>query len=324
MKSRRRAVVLAACTTALCASIPAYSQGAYPARPVKFVVPFAPGGGTDIVARLVAQKLSEKHGYTVVVDNKPGAGGNLGAEAALREPADGHTFLVISGSYTGNAVVSKPTFDPIGAIEPVVQFTREPVVLATGPNTPYKTLRDLIDDAKGNPEKISFGSSGVGGLAHLSAEYFNWVAGIKATHVPYKGTGAAMADLMAGQIQLFVAGTTSFVSLAKAGKVKPLAVASPQRLPSMPNVQTFAEQGLPQYQLDIWHGLVAPKGTPSHIVAKVNADINAILRSPEMQARFAQDDVTAAGGAPQEFGTLLRADVDRWRAVVRQANIKIN
>lgn len=324
MNTTRRQLALAACAAALFASAPALAQAKYPAKPVKFIVPFASGGGTDAMARLVAQKLNEKHGYTVVIDNKAGAGGNVGAEAALREPADGYTFLVISSSYAVNAVLNKPSFDPLAAIEPVIQFTREPVVLAVGATTPYKTVAEFVAAAKANPEKVAFGSSGNGGLAHLAAEYFNALAGIKITHVPYKGTGAAVIDLVGGQIQMLMAGNTSFTSLAKAGKIRLLAVGAPQRLATLPNVPTFAEAGMPQYRADIWHGIVAARGTPRDISAKVNADVNAILQSPEIQAKFTQDDIVGAGGTPQQFGELIRTDMERWRTVVKQANIKID
>ena len=320
----RRQLTLGACAVSLMACAPAQAQPKYPARPVKFIVPFAPGGGTDTMARLVAQKLTEKQGYAVVVENKAGAGGNLGAEAALREPADGYTFLVISSSYAVNAVLSKPSFDPLNAIEPVIQFSREPVALAVGANTPYTSLAELVAAAKATPDKLAFGSSGVGGLAHMAAEYFNAQASIKITHVPYKGTGAALVDLAGGQIQMLMAGTNSFTALAKAGKLRLLAVGAPQRLATWPKVPTFAEAGMPQYRADIWHGLVAARGTPSDIIYKVNADINAVLRSAEVQARLTQDDVVAAGGAPQAFGEVIRSDLERWRAVVKQSNIKLD
>ena len=320
----RRQLAIAACAAALFTSALARAQAKYPAKPIKFIVPFAPGGGTDAMARVVAQKLNEKHGYTVVVDNRAGAGGNLGAEAALREPADGYTFLVISSSYTVNALLNKPSFDPLTAIEPVVQFSREPVVLAVGMNTPYKTVAELIDSARQNPDKVAFGSSGNGGLAHLAAEYFNALAGIRITHVPYKGTGAALMDLASGQIQMLMAGNTSFTALAKAGKVRLLAVGAPQRLATLPNVPTFAEAGMPRYRADIWHGLVAARGTPRDIITKVNADVNAVLQSAEMQARFTQDDIIGAGGTPQQFGETIRSDIARWRTVVKQSNIKID
>jgi tripartite-type tricarboxylate transporter receptor subunit TctC len=322
MKATRR-LILAACAATLC--LPVVGQTVrYPAKPVKFIVPFAPGGGSDTFARLIAQKLNAQHGYTVVVDNKPGAGGNLGAEAALREPADGYTFLVISGSYAGNAVVSKPGFDPISAIDPVVQFTREPIVLVAGPSSPFHSLRELVAEAKKKPDSIAYGTSGAGGLAHLATEYFASVAGIKLTHIPYKGTSASLIDLASGQIQMILGGSSSIGPLAKGGKVRPLAVAAPARLASMPSVPTFAEEGIAGFQADLWHGLVAPQGTPRDVIAKINADINAILRTPEMTARFATDDVSPAGGTPQQFADVIRADMARWKKTVQQANIKLN
>ena len=321
MKTSRR-LMLAACA-ALC--LPAFAQPArYPSKPVRFIVPFAPGGGSDTMARLIAQKLTEQHGYTVVVENKPGAGGNLGAEAALREPADGYTLLVISGSYAGNAILSKPTFDPVAAIVPIVQFTREPSVLVVDQESPFKNLKDVLDKAKKEPGTVSYGTSGVGSLAHLTSEYFASLAGVKLNHIPYKGTSAALVDLAGGQIQLMFGGTTSVAPLAKGGKVRPVAVAASARLQSMPNVPTFAEQGLPTFRGDLWHGLVAAKGTPADVVAKLNADVNAVLRSPEMGARLASDDVQAAGGTPQQFGEVIRGDMERWKAIVQQANIRIN
>lgn len=328
MNITRRQILVAACATTACVaalstSAPAIAQAKYPSKPVKFIVPFGTGGGTDAMARLIAQKLNEKHGYTIVVENKAGAGGNLGAEAALREPADGYTLLVISSSYSVNAVLNKPSFDPVTAIEPVIQFSREPVVLAVGANTPYRTVAEFVAAAKANPDKVAFGSSGSGGLAHLAGEYFNALAGIRITHVPYKGTGAAVVDLVGGQIQMLMAGITSFAPLAKSGKLRLLAVGAPQRLASQPNVPTFAESGMPQYRADIWHGLVAAKGTPRDIVAKLNADVAAVLRLPEIQARFTHDDLTSVGGTTQQFGETIRSDMEQWRTVVKQANIKI-
>ncbi|WP_077000480.1 tripartite tricarboxylate transporter substrate binding protein [Variovorax sp. KK3] len=321
MKIPRRSVLVAG--AALC--LPSFAQGSpYPTKPVKFVVPFAPGGGSDTMARLVAQKLNEQHGYTIVVDNKPGAGGNLGAEAALREPADGYTLLVISGSYAGNAVLSKPAFDPISAIQPIVQFTREPSVLAVDHESPFRSLKDLVAKARKEPGAVAYGTSGVGGLAHLSTEYFASVAGVQLTHVPYKGTSAALVDLAAGQIQLMFGGTTSVAPLAKGGKVRVLAVAAPGRLASMPGVPTFAEEGLSAFRADLWHGLVAARATPPEIVAKLNADVNAVLRSADMAKRLASDDVQPGGGTPQQFADLIRGDMERWRMIVQQANIRLN
>jgi tripartite-type tricarboxylate transporter receptor subunit TctC len=321
MKLSRRIILASA--IALC--LPALAQPvAYPGKPVKFVVPFASGGGSDTMARLIAQKLNERFGYTVIVDNRPGAGGNLGAEAALREPADGYTLLVISGSYAGNAVVREPSFDPIAAIQPIVQFSHEPIVFVVGPTSPVKSLKDLVANAKRNPGMVTYGSSGVGGLAHLSTEYFASLAGVKLNHIPYKGTSGALVDLAGGQIDFFLGGTTSVNGLVKGGKVRPLAVASSARISSMPTVPTLAEQGFASFKGDLWHGLAAARNVPAAVVVKLNRDINAVLQLPEIKARLATDDVAPAGGTPEAFAEVIRSDMERWRAVVKQANIKVD
>lgn len=318
-----RRTILSCCAAAIC--LPAAAQTApYPSKPIRFVVPFAPGGGSDTMARLVAQKLNEAHGYTVIIDNKPGAGGNLGAEAALREPPDGYTLLVISGSYAGNAVVSKPSFDPIAAIQPIVQFTHEPIVFVVNPTSPIKSLKELVEKAKKNPGRVTYGSSGVGGLAHLSTEYFASVAGIKLNHIPYKGTSGALVDLAGGQIDFFLGGSTSVAALVKGGKVRPLAIASSKRIASMSDVPTLAEQGYGAFKADLWHGLAAPRGVPQDVVAKLNTDINAILRSPEMVSKLTADDVAPAGGTPGQFANLIRSDMEKWKGVVQHADIKLN
>jgi len=320
MQISRRSLI--ACGAAAC--LPALAQTAYPAKPVKLIVPFAPGGGTDGVARYIAQKLNQNHGYTVVVDNKPGAGGNLGAEAALREPADGYTLLAISGSYAVNAVLTKPNFDPIAAIQPITQFSRESTVLVVSANSPFKTLGDLIAEAKRKPGGVAYGSSGMGGFAHLATEYFASAAGIKMTHVPYKGTGAALIDLAGGQVAFIMSGVASVAGLAKGGKLRILAVDAPARLTNLPTVPTFAEQGVRDFRAALWHGLVAPRGIPADVLAKLNADVNAVLRNPEVVAKFTNDDVGPAGGSAAAFGEVIRADIDRWRAVVKQADIKLS
>jgi tripartite-type tricarboxylate transporter receptor subunit TctC len=323
MDTKRRRIAVGLAIFAMVLSPAAFSQIKYPAKPIRFIVPFAPGGGSDTYSRLIAQKLNEKFGYTVIVDNRPGAGGNLGAEAALREPADGYTFLVISGSYAVNAILNKPAFDPLGAIVPVVQFTREANALAVGATTPYHSLKDLVADAKKNPGKISYGSPGVGSQGHVAAAYFASLAGTEMVHVPYKGTAATLVDLAGGEIQMSVGGSSTFASLAKAGKIRILGVVSPARLPSLPDVPTFAEQGFANYQVYVWHGLVAAKGTPPEIVGKINADVNTVLSLPELKARFAQDEVATAGGTPAEFGDLLRSDMNVWRKTIKDANIKL-
>ena len=296
-----------------------FAQGQFPTKPVRFIVPFAAGGESDIVARQIANRLSSR-GYTIVVENVPGVGGNLGAEKALREPADGYALLVISGAYAGNAVISKPSFDPIAAIQPIVQFTRQPSVLLATPS--YKTLQDLVDKAKRAPGTINYGSAGVGSLGHLSSEYFASAAGIKINHIPYKGTAPAITDLAGGQLDMMLSGLTAARALAKSGQVRLLAIGGDKRIAELPDVPTFIEGGVTGFETNLWHGLVGQKDVPPAIVAKLNADINAVLRDPEITARFGADAVTPVGGTPEQFRQVIRTDLERWQRIVKQANIK--
>ena len=300
----------------------AWGQAQYPSKPIHFIVPFQAGGESDIVARQIANKLSAMRGYVVIVDNFPGAGGNLGAEKALREPADGYTMLVISGAYAGNAVVSKPAFDPVSAIQPVIQFTRQESVLVANA-AKFKTMAELIDAAKMAPETINYGSAGVGSLGHLSTENFAYNAGIKLNHIPYKGTSGAISDLAGGQTDMMFAGLTAAKALAKSGQIRILAIGGAKRLPDMPEVPTFAESGLPKFETNLWHGLVASKDVPSSIITKLNTDINAVLRDPEIVARYRFDNVSPVGGTPAQFKELIRGDMDRLKQIVKIANIKV-
>ena len=327
MRISRRRLVAALGALAAAGTVSTVARGqarAYPLRPIRVIVPFASGGGSDTFMRLIAARLAESRQYVTVIENRPGAGGNLGAEIALREPADGYTLLVISGSYAGNAVVSKPGFYPINAIQPVIQFTREPMMVVGSANSNADTLARVIDKARSAPGTVTYGSSGVGGLIHLSTEYFASVAGIRMNHVPYKGTGAALNDLLGGQIELLFGGTSTLLQLARAGKVRPLAVESPRRLAALPGMPTFAEAGVPGFDVDLWHGLVVARNTPPDIVAMLNRDINAVLRSPAIAARFAADDVEAAGGTPEAFGAAIRKDMERWQMLVKAGKVRID
>lgn len=319
MFADRRRLLAALCALAAPA---AWSAEAYPAKPVRFVVPFAAGGESDIVARLVATKLQSK-AYTVVIDNRPGAGGNLGAEQALREPPDGYTLLVISGAYAGNAVAMKPSFDPLGAIQPIVQFSRQPSVVVVSTASGFKTLKELTDAALLSPGKITYGSAGVGSLGNLAGEYFASAAGIKLMHIPYKGTSGAMTDLAGGQIDMMTAGITAARPLAKSGKIRILAVSGNKQIAELPGVPTFAESGLSNFEIGLWHGLVASKSVPQSVIVKLNADVNEVLRDAEVQSRFALDAMTSVGGTPQQFGDVIRGDMERWRRIVKEASIKV-
>lgn len=313
----RRLAVLAVVTTLACPF--AHAQGSYPAKPIHFVVPFAAGGESDIVARQIATKLSALKGYTVLVDNFPGAGGNLGAEKALKEPADGYTLLVISGAYAANAAVTKPNFDPVAAIQPVIQFSVQPSVLVA--NLKYHSVNDLLEQARKTPGSVNYGSAGIGSLGHLSNERFAMVTGVTLNHIPYKGTSGAVTDLAGGQIDMMFAGVTGARALAKGGKIRMLAVTSAKRLPVLPDVPTLAESGIP-YESGLWHGLVASKDVPLAIIEKLNADLNAVLRDPDVVAKFNAELLTPAGGTPKAFKDVITTELDRLQGIVKAANVK--
>ncbi|MFI5032072.1 MAG: Bug family tripartite tricarboxylate transporter substrate binding protein [Reyranellales bacterium] len=280
------------------------SADTWPSRPIKLVAPFAPGGGSDFTSRLVAEKLSQRLGQTVLVDNKPGAGGNLGAEAAIKAPADGYTFLTISGSYAINAILHKPTFDSLNDIVAIGQFTDEPTVLCVNPSVPAKTLQELVEVAKREPGKLAYGSSGPGGLVHLGTEFFLDAAGIKATHVPYRGTALALNDLLAGNVQILDGGTTTMVPYIKNGQVRALAIT--KRIAQI-DVPTYGEQGYPTLDFSLWHGMIGPKGIPAEIVQRMNKELDAVMKSPEVSGRLAQDGVIAVGGTSEAFMATIRA-----------------
>ncbi len=282
-------------------------------------MPFAAGGESDIDARQVAAKLASKRGYTVLVDNFPGAGGNLGAEKAPKEPADGYTLLVISGAYAANAAVNKPNFGPIVAIQPVIQFSTQPSVLVS--NLKYHSVKELLDDARKSPGRLNYGSAGIGSLGHLSNESFALVTGVSLNHIPYKGTSGGVTDLAGGQIDMMFAGVTGARALAKGGKIRMLAVTSAQRLPVLPEVPTLLESGI-QYESKLWHGLVASKDVPPAIVEKLNADLNAVLRDPDLVSKFNAELLTPVGGTPKAFKDVLTSELDRLQRVVKAANVK--
>jgi tripartite-type tricarboxylate transporter receptor subunit TctC len=296
------------------------SAETWPTRPLKLVVPFAPGGGTDFTARLVADKMSARLGQTVVVDNKPGAGGNLGAEVAIKSPPDGYTYLSISGSYAVNSIVHKPSFDSLNDIVAIGQYTDEPTVLCVNPGVAARTLKDLVELCRREPGKVTFGSSGPGGLAHLGTEFFLDAAGIKATHVPYRGTGPALNDLIAGNIQMLIGGTTSMLPYIKSNQVRPLAIT--KKIAAI-DVPTYGEQGYPTLDFNLWHGMLGPKGIPPEIVQRMNAELDAVLKSPEVSARLAADGVIAVGGSSEAFMITLRAEVKRWQDFIQRTGIKL-
>jgi tripartite-type tricarboxylate transporter receptor subunit TctC len=295
----------------------------YPAKPVRIIVPFAPGGGSDFTARLMAQKLTERLGNPFIVENRPGAGGNLGAEMALRSAADGYTLLLISASYTVNPSVYKLSFDPIQDVTPIIQISGGPYVVAVHPSVPAKTLAEFVAYARQQPDKLAYGSSGNGSVMHVSTAYFLESAKIKVLHVPYKGTGPALQDTIGGQVQLIFGAVPTTLPHVKAGKLRALAVTTAKRIAAAPEIPTIAESGYPDYEVTNWHGLVAPKGLAREIVERLNGEINAMLTSEDFKKVLANDGLEPAGGSPARFAEVLAKETARWKAVVQQAGIKV-
>jgi tripartite-type tricarboxylate transporter receptor subunit TctC len=295
---------------------------AYPTKPIRIIVGFAAGGGSDFIARLVAQKLTEKLGQTVIVDNKPGAGGNLAAETALKSPPDGYTLFLTAASYTVNPNLYKLSFDPLRDITPIVLLARGPFVVAVNPKVPAATLKDFAALAKKAPGKYTYASAGNGSIVHMVSEYFLETADIDVLHVPYRGTSPALTDTIAGQTQLVFGTVASTLPFVKSGQLKALAVTTAQRLKALPDVPTVAEAGYPSFQVTNWHGMVGPKGLADNVVTTLNKAINEALRAPGMEAHLASDGLTAAGSTPAEFKALLEAEVDRWAKVAKSRGVK--
>ena len=293
-----------------------------PTKPIRFIAPFAPGGGTDFIARVAAQKLNEALKTPVIVDNRPGAGGTLGAELGSKAPPDGATFTVIAGSYAVNPSLYKLAFDPVNDITPVIQFSQGPFLIVVHPSLPIKTMKDLIALAKSKPGGLSFASSGQGSIVHLSTELFLHMAAIKAVHIPYKGTGPALTDTMAGNTQFLFGSIAATLPIVKQGRLRAVAVTTAKRNPALPDIPTVAESGVKGYDVILWHGLIGPKNLPRPIVDRVNAELNKALTAKDMTEKLAADGVAAAGGPPEQFAALIKRDIETWRNVIQTRGIK--
>jgi len=321
---RRPWIGLACAVACVAASGLAMAQD-YPNRPVKLVVPYPPGGPTDIVARVVAQKLQEQMGQPFVIDNKPGAGANTGAEAVARSTPDGYTLLVATTAHAINpSLFSKLSYQLLKDLAPVSQLTSGPLVIVANPALPAQNIQELIALAKGKSGGLNFGSSGNGQSTHLSAELFSAMAGIKMSHVPYKGSAPALTDVMAGQTDLMFDTMLSAMPHVKAGKLKALAITSSQRSPVAPHLPTVAESGLPGYEAIAWNGLLAPAGTPKEVVARLNAELKKVLENPDVRQRFEAQGFAASWNSPATFGSFLQAEVDKWAKVVQVSGAKID
>jgi tripartite-type tricarboxylate transporter receptor subunit TctC len=309
----------------LIASLAAGAAGAqqYPAKPVRIVVGFAPGGGSDFIARVIAQKLTERFGSQVIVENRPGAGSTLGTELVVKSPADGYTLLLSSASYTVNPSVYKLSFDPLNDITPIVQLSRGPYVVAVHPSVPARTLQEFVALAKRDPDKLAYASSGNGGHVHVATEYFLYTAGIKVTHVPYKGSGPALNDAIGGTVQMILGSVATALQHVKSGRLRALAVTTPKRIAAAADVPTVGESGYPTYEVTNWRGLVGPRGVPKDIVERLNREVNESLKSKDVEKVLASDGLEPAGGSPQEFASIIKTEIGRWGRVVKQAGVKL-
>ncbi|KPK19474.1 MAG: hypothetical protein AMJ67_05055 [Betaproteobacteria bacterium SG8_41] len=299
----------------------AWAQG-YPTKPIRLVVPFSPGGGTDTQARAIAQRMSETLGQTVVVDNRPGAGGSIGAEIVVRATPDGYTLIMVSGSYGANAALYKLRYDPIGDIQPVALIGTTGLVLSVHPSVPARSVKEFIAHAKANPGKLNFGSAGTGGLGHLAGEVFKLESKVDFVHVPYKGSGPTMRALLAGEIQLSFSSMVPSIPHVKAGRLRALGVTTAQRSPALPDVPAISET-LPGYEVTHWYGLWGPRGLPKPILARWNKEVSRVLQLDDVKRRLSNEGMVPGGGSPESFAKFLRQQVEKWRRVVKEANIKI-
>jgi tripartite-type tricarboxylate transporter receptor subunit TctC len=319
---RRQFLHLAAGAAALPAvSHFAWAQ-AYPTRPVRLIVPFAPAGASDILARLMGQWLSERLGQQFVIDNRPGGGGNIGTEAVVRAPADGYTLLIVGAWNAINATLyDKLNFNFLRDIAPVASVIRSANVMVVNPSVPAKTAPEFIAYAKANPGKISMASAGIGTPSHVSGELFKMMAGVDMVHVPYRSAGSALTDLLGGQVQITFPTTVSSIEYIRAGRLRALAVTTATRLEALPDIPTVAEF-VPGYEASGWYGIGAPKNTPTEIVDKLNNEINAALADPNMKVSLADLGGTVLALSPGDFGRLIAEETEKWGKVIRAANIK--
>src|SRR5258705_2097807 len=324
----KRAMFRTVCAVALCALLSAgvLAQDAYPNKPIRLIVPFPPAGGTDVLSRSIAQAMSSQAKWLIVIDNKPGAGGNIGLDAAAKSPPDGYTIAMgqTANLAVNPALYSTMPFDPLKDFAPIALISSQPLILVVDEKSPYKTLKDLVDAAKKNPGKVNMASSSNGTIGHIGGELFQRRAGIKMTHVPYKGAGPAVTDLMGGSVDCFFGNTQAVGGLVTAGRLRPLAVTSPQRLANFPNVPTVAELGYPGFDAATWSGLVAPAGTPPAIINRLNAEANKALGSSQMKAKLHENGRKPLAGTPQQFAQVIRKEHAKWGAAVREANIKLD
>lgn len=326
MPIHRRQLLQAAAGALALPALDAFAQS-YPAKPIRLIVPFTPGGSTDVLARAIGVELGRALQQPVVIDNVPGAGGSLGAERAAKSPADGYTLLM---GHIGTLAVNPSLYPKLGydprTFVPVAFVARVPNVLVVHPSVPASQLRDLVALAKAKPGHYAYGSGGNGSAAHITMEYLKMVTGTSFLHIPYRGTAPSVTDLLAGQVSVLFTGVPALLPHIKAGKMRALAVSSPRRIAVLPDVPTVSESGVPgtkDFEADQWYGVVAPPGTPQQIALLLNQHVNRALQSEEVKTRLAAEGAEPAPTTPQAFGQLIAKEIPRWAAVVRRASIKV-
>jgi tripartite-type tricarboxylate transporter receptor subunit TctC len=311
----------AAAAALLCGANPhAWSQ-AYPTKPIRMIAPFPPGGGTDLLARIIAVPVSESFGQTVIVDNRPGAGGALGATMAAQAEPDGYTLILVSASYAATGAYQKLAFNPIDGVQPIILIGTTGLALTVHPSVQAKSTAELVLLAKSMPGKLNYASVGPGSAVHLALELFKLTTKVNLVHIPYKGGGPALNALMAGEVQVSATSMVPTIPHARAGKVRILAITPPKRSPALPDVPTVSES-VPGYEVIHWYGIWGPKGMPREIVMRWNREVAKVLQAPEMKNRTSGEGLELAGGPPSEFGAVLKHDITKWRRVIREANIR--
>jgi tripartite-type tricarboxylate transporter receptor subunit TctC len=297
----------------------------YPSKPVRMVIPFSPGGAADVPGRIIAQQLSKSLGQQVIADNRPGAGGSIGAEAVAKSPPDGHTLLMVSNTHViSRSLYRKLNYDLFRDLAPVMQIGAAPNVLVVHPSMPARSVKQLVALAKQKPGAIDYASSGNGSAQHLFAALFASLAGIRMNHVPYKGSAQATVDLIAGHIQVSVPGINNVIAHVRAQRLRALGVTGATRSEEMPDVPTIAEAGVPGYEATLWLGIMAPAGTPREIVARVNGEIAKILQQPDVRRSFRDIGTDAVATSPEAFGAYMRAEHEKWAKVVKETGVSVN
>ncbi|HTE16659.1 MAG TPA: tripartite tricarboxylate transporter substrate binding protein [Burkholderiales bacterium] len=321
---------LIACSAAALAALtfnalaqPAATTGKWPDKPVRVVVPFAAGGSTDIIARVIAARLTQEFGQQFIIDNRGGAGGSTGAEIALRANPDGYTLIIVATSYATNAALYPLNYDPVKNITPVGQLHSGPFLLALNNSVAASSTKEFIELLRAKPGAYNFGSSGIGGATHLATELFKQMTNTNATHVPYKGDAPAVADLIGGQVQFILSSVPALIQHVKGGKAKALAVTTPKRWPELPELPAVAET-VPGYEHTSWNGMWGPAGMPKEIVNRLNTTLARLLKLPDVQERLKADGRAPAHTSPEEFARIIEREIGKWRKVVKAGNIKVN